>query len=494
MSDLKSNLEKIVGKGSVLVDEVRLNEYSGDQSFVAPRKPDAVVFVDTVEQIQALIRHANKTLIPIIPYSSGKNLHGATIPDQGGIILNLSNMNRIIEIDEENWFAVIEPGVTYRQLQDTLLKKGFRVMVPFGCVPERSVLSSYLERDPVLAAPSFEHGNSLILDTELVLPDGELFRTGNWASGGRPGAPNGPIRNTLSRLWTGSQGTLGVLTKMVVQIEPVPQAQKFFFIPFPTLADAVEPLQRIQRKEIGTECFLLNNFNLAALFTDTWDIPNRFPVESIPSPDFEQLRRLAPSWVLTVCINGPLRRTEEKISYEVEALEQLCDILNVELLESLPHIPAAQTTMRAEMLRPWSILKKFNYKGTVHDLSFKAPLKKIAALEKTLLDQALKKNYPLDDIGMYLLPLERGRGLHCEFDLHCRQSTPSDGAEWEQVKALWLQASAELINCGAYFDRPYGAWAHMVYARAGNYTQMLRKLKSETDPNNILNPGKLCFT
>jgi FAD/FMN-containing dehydrogenase len=491
MAVQKSNLEKIVGKGNVLDDEESLKGYSRDQSFVPARRPDMVVFAEKVEQIQDVVKLANKTLTPVIPYSSGKNLHGATIPDHGGIILNMTRMKKILEINEENWFALVEPGVTYRELQDTLTEKGYRVMVPFGIVPERSVLSSYLERDPVLAAPSFEHGNSLIMDTEIVLPNGELFHTGNWACGGRPGSPNGPIRNTLYRLWTGSQGTLGILTKMVVQIEQVPEARKFFFIPFKNLSEAVEPLKRIQRKEIGTECLLLNSFNLAAVFTESWDIPESFPTDPSPSTEFEQIRHMLPPWTLIVCINGPRRRTEEKIAYEVEALNEISDVLNIELLESLPNIPGTESIMLAEMLRPWKVLKKFNHKGSVHDLTFKAPLGKVAQLEKTLRDLAQNNGYPYTEIGMYLLPLERGRALHCEFDLHC---PPSGGSETEKVKAFWLKASAELMNRGAYFDRPYGPWAEMVYSRASNYTQMLKKLKSEIDPNNILNPGKLCFS
>ena len=186
-------------------------------------------------------------------------------------------MNKIIEIDEENLFAMIEPGVTYKQLQDELAPKGFKVMVPFGAPADRSVLTSYLERDPVMAAPCFEDGNFLIMDTEIVLPDGELFHTGNWASGGRPGSPAGPIRNNVFRLWTAAQGTFGIMTKMVVQISYIPAARKIFFIPFKALADAIEPMKLIQRREIGAESFIINSFNLAALLTDSWKIPVKIP-------------------------------------------------------------------------------------------------------------------------------------------------------------------------------------------------------------------------
>jgi len=487
----KNDIEKIVGSGNVLDDPETLQRYAHDQSFVQPRTPDMVVFVKTVEQIQELVKLANTTRTPVIPYSSGKNLRGATIPDHGGIIVNMSRMNKIIEVDEENLFAVIEPGVTYQQLQDALLQKRLRIMVPFGVFPDRSVLSSYLERDPVLAAPSFEDGNALIMDTELVLPNGELFRTGNWASGGRPGAPNGPIRNTIYRLWTGAQGTLGIMTKMVVQVSFVPVDRRIFFIPFSTLADAVEPMRRIQRREIGTECFLLNRFNLAALFAQDWSVPAEVPVAAVTSEDFDSLRRQLPAWTLIVVINGPARRTQEKIAYEVAALREVCDIMNVELREALPNVPGAEHVIASELLRPWSILKKFNYRGSVHDLTFKTPLSNVPRVAAVVVDLAQQHGYPERDLGMYLLPLERSRAMHVEIDLHC---PASECAERATVKNLWLAASTELANAGAYFDRPYGVWAPLMYNRAAHYTQMLKKLKAEIDPNNILNPGKLCFT
>jgi len=490
MTNIKAQLENIVGPDSVRDDSDTLRQYAQDQSFVARCMPDAVIFVKTVEQIQKVVRLANQEKIPLIPYSSGKNLHGAAVPNQGGLVINMSRMTAILAIDEENWITVVEPGVTYQQLQAELTPKGLRLMVPFGVPPDRSVLTSYLEQDVALTAASFENGNALMMDTEMVLPDGEVFRTGNWSSGGTPGSPYGPARTMLYRLWTGAQGTLGIITKMGVAIDRIPCKRKIWFLPFKDLSPAVDAMARIQRREIGMECLLLNRFNLAALFCEEWQVPQNYPTVPVPAETFDTLRRDLPPWVLTICLNGLPYYPEEKITYETEALDEVCDLLNLERLEELPGIRDAAESMLKEMLQPWGILKKFNYQGAVHDLTFKAPLDSVPGLLAALHELAGKYGYSEADIGGYVLPLERGRGAHCELDLHCR---PDDADKRERVKALWLTASEELMNRGAYFDRPYGAWADMVYKRATNYTLKLREIKAELDPANIMNPGKLCF-
>jgi len=80
--------------------------------------------------------------------------------------------------------------------------------------------------------------------------------------------------------------------------------------------------------------------------------------------------------------------------------------------------------------------------------------------------------------------------VHCEFDFHCDST---DVVQREAVHRLWQEAGRKLIGAGAFFDRPYGPWAQMMYSRSGAYAQKLRDLKQELDPNNIMNPGRLCF-
>ena len=483
---IKDDLVSMLGKESVFDDEATLMPYSRDQSFVDFRRPDLVVFADSAAQVQNVVRYANKTRTPVIPYSSGLNFHGGTIPRQGGIMLNLSRMNKIVTVDDENWSCIIEPGVTVRQMQDELEKHQLRAMLPFGVHPQRSALTSFLERDPAVAAASFEYGNELIMDTELVLPTGELFRTGLWSSGNTPGSPMGPVRAMVNRLWTGAQGTLGIMTKMNIKVEYLPKKRKVFLFQFDSFPEAIEPLRMIQRKELGHECFIINNFNLSALMCKEWKVPQEFPTQKISAREFDGLRDKLPEWLLVVCLNGGPRMPEGKIAYEEEELRGVAAMAHVQSYNGREQ----EELFLAETLRPWGILKKFCYRGSVHDVSFKTPLKRVPEFQRILQEVTNKYDYPMRDVGMYVLPIERGRAMHVEIDFH---SDPQDRYGMQQLKNMWVEMSERFIDEGAFFDRPYGIWADLVYRRAGTYTQKLKEIKREIDPNHICNPGHLCF-
>jgi hypothetical protein len=487
---LKKQLEDIAGAAAVFDGLDLRKQYAADQSFVSGSTPDIVVRPRRVEEIQAIVRLANRVSIPLTPFSSGLNLHGAALASRGGIMLDLTGMDKIIEVNEKDWYAVIEPGVTYEALQNAATDKGLRLMAPFGVPPRRSVLSSYVERDVMLAAAHLEYGNYLTQDTELILPDGELLRTGCWNLGGKPGGMYGPGLNKLYKLWTGAQGTLGVLVKMIVSVQHLSAQRRFFFMPFDSSRKIPEAIKQIQRKEIGWECFALNRFNLAAILNDEWEIPRQFPAAKKTSAQFETLQKSLPAWTIILGISGSPYFPEERVAYEEEALKQLCREMGTPVDSKLPGFPDIEKVFLRESLRPWGVLKKFNYKGSVHDLSFKVPLHKFSEFEALIADIAALANYPLQDIGGYAVVLERGRAMHCEFDLHCE---PDGAAAQAGIKNLWLAASKALLDKGALFDRPYGDWAPMVYARAPEYALKLKQIKQEMDPQGILNPGKLCF-
>ena len=132
----------------------------------------------------------------------------------------------------------------------------------------------------------------------------------------------------------------------------------------------------------------------------------------------------------------------------------------------------------------------FLAKGACQDIFFLATLDKAPQFVSTVFAIAERWQYPISEIGVYIQPQHHGVSQHIEFNF---PFDPSDDNEARKVKQIYEKASAALIGQGAYFSRPYGSWAGMVYSRDENATHVLRIVKHIVDPRNVLNPGKLCF-
>jgi glycolate oxidase len=173
-------LKSIVGEKNATADQHILYAYSYDMSFVKPKLPDYVVLAHTVEEIQKLLKFANKEKIPVVPYTSGTNIGGLCIPERGGIILDLKRMNKIVKLDPEALYAVIEPGVSHGQLADALYKYNLRFGWPVG-PPSSSVSSCAINHGIGHMNARYGLNSQEITSMEVVLPTGELVRVGSCA-------------------------------------------------------------------------------------------------------------------------------------------------------------------------------------------------------------------------------------------------------------------------------------------------------------------------
>ncbi len=242
---IKEELIGIVGTESFFDDAAALRPYSQDYSLSAPCLPACAVQPKDAEEVQKVIQLANKNKLPVVPVSSGIHFYGNSIPVKDGLVMDLSRMNRILGIDERNRMVRVEPGVTWAQLQPELEKRDLMAICPLLPHPLKSVLTSHLEREPALI-PKFEYTDNLVT-MEVVLPDGELYRTGSACVSGFPDKsmadgvnPSGPDSIMWSRLLQGAQGTMAVLTWAQVKIEYRPRVNKTFFIPFHSILEKLE--------------------------------------------------------------------------------------------------------------------------------------------------------------------------------------------------------------------------------------------------------------
>ena len=242
-------LKEIVGAKNVLDDKETLALYSADQSLSSPKEPAVVVRPKDTAEVQEVIKFANKTLTPVVPASSGIHFWGATLPEQGGIILDLSRMNKILEIDAQNRKVKIQPGVTWPQLMEALKEHDQIPLNPLFPHPKTSALTSSLEREPMLI-PKYEYGDP-VLTMEVVLPTGDIFKTGTAsAANTQEGYPEGPGID-FYRFFLGAQGTMGIVTWLNIKTEYRPKQQKAYFVAFNELQDAAEPIYQIQRGSGG---------------------------------------------------------------------------------------------------------------------------------------------------------------------------------------------------------------------------------------------------
>jgi len=473
----KTELAAMVGSEHVSDEPDILEKYSKDYSFVQPRRPSCVVYAKNTGEIQKVVKYANEHLIPITPRSSNIGFYGAGIPSEGGLILDCTKMNKILEIDERDRKVKVEPGVTWSQLQTELKKHGMMVCNPLLPHPLKSVLTSTMEREPALI-PKYEY-NETFLTAEMVLPNGDLFWTGTAIGKGHVGKvnPEGVIPST--RLFIGSQGTLGIATWANLKAVYTPTMSKIFFIPLNKVEDLVEPAYKILRIRLGNEFLVLNSSNLAAILA-------KDPAE------YSALRDTLPTFTIILCLSGLNRYPEEKLAYEEEALAEIASKEHFDLCPTVSGIPDLRETFLKLLRKPWADEKywKFRYKGLRHDIFFHTTLNRVPEFTEAIGKVAVKYRYPTADISIYIQPKEHGRVCYCEYGFPC---DPDNAKECSMVHNLFLEASELAMSMGGLFTNPYGPWANMVYSRAHSYATTLKLLKDVLDPNKILNPGKLCF-
>ena len=484
--EILKQLKKVVSEERIITEPAILEGYSKDKSFVSPKMPDCVVKVQNTAEVQGVLRIANQHLIPVVPRSSQCSFYGCGIPEEGGIIIDLSGMKGILRVDQRNRWVLIQPGVTFGQLQEEMKKIGFQALNPFLPHKDKSVISSVLEKDPV-AIPKI-HFDEPVRTMEVILPTGNLLRTGamgmslqdpvktpeeSWSDLTAPGGPG----LDWWRFLTGASGTFGIITLMNVKIAHLPKMEQVYFLPFQKLSELVDPYYTMQRKEIGNESLILNQHNLASILGDDPD-------------DIRRLKKVLPPFTVIVNITGGQYFPEEKIGYEKEALEEIASRFLIEASTSLKGVAEADLKLKDMLRMPWpkEVYWKDQYKGSSADILFLATLDRADELTSLLYRVAGEYEYPHSDIGISIHPKQRARICHVEYTI---PFNPQDDAERERVREFYLTASEALITKGAFFHRPYGPWADMVFSRTGNVSTVMKKMKEILDPNRVLNPGKL---
>ena len=486
MNEIIDGLAVLVGRDNLTADPASLEEYAQDESFVPRLTPWAVVRPGSAEEVQQVVAWANETATPLVPVSSGApHFHGDTVPSvPGAVMLDLRRLDKVLRVDRRNRMAVIEPGVTYPQLQVALAEEGMRITPPLYPRANKSVVASLLERQPTIIPRYNFHLPEPLRSCGVVWGNGDVMFTGEagngplsleaqWQGGLVQADPKGPGQTDFFRLLTGAQGTFGVVTWAAVRCELVPAVHEYLFAGAAELEELVDFVYRLDRIRLGDEVLVVNDAYLARLLG-----ASSAPVD----PD------ALPAWTMVLGLGGREHYAAERVAVQKKDALALAGEFGVALSDSVPG--AAREDIAAVLAGSCDTPWKLAAEGACADVFFVTTLEEAPAFVEIAHIVADGHGYAAEDVGVYIQPQHQGVTHHVEFSL---PYVGGDQGTKKSMETLADDLAVNLIAAGAYFSRPYGSWAQLVYNRDAASRYALRKVKPIFDPVGVLNPGKLCF-
>src|SRR5687768_15175104 len=263
------SFKKIAGEQFVLVDEESLHHYSHDETEDLHYLPDVVIKPKTPEEISQILRICNKDRIPVTPRGAGTGLSGGALPHLGGVVLSTERMNEILDIDSRNLQVTTEPGVITEVLQNAVKAIGLFYPPDPSSRGSCFIGGNIAENSGGPKAVKYGVVKDYVLNLQVVLPSGEVIWTGANVLKNSTGY-------NLTQLIVGSEGTLGIVTKIVLKLIPLPKYDLLMLVPFNSLEKAGEAVSAIFRAGFtpsALELVEVDALQIVSRFVDSSAVP-----------------------------------------------------------------------------------------------------------------------------------------------------------------------------------------------------------------------------
>ena len=445
-ADLRAGLLRLVPDESrVSVVESVLDEHAADLSYHAPHRPDAVVYVESTDEVSRVLAFANDAGIAVVPFGAGTSLEGHVIPLRGGISLDLTRMNRVLAVRPEDLSATVQAGVTRSRLEAAAGPHGLW----FPVDPGADATLGGMAATNASGTTTVRYGGmrAHVLALEVVLADGRVVRTGTRAVKTSAGY-------NLTELFVGSEGTLGVITELTLRLHPIPDDIVVARAAFPSVESACRAAAAIIGAGVRvTRCELVDATTIGALNaykgTTFSEAPHLFLEVSGAVDDARELAE-----------------DEGATGFESEtdpsARTRMWDARHNALHASLALAPGSKA-MTTDVAVPISELA--------------------AAIEhaRALLDASGLRGGIVGHVG--------DGNFHVAFLLD-----PSDDASVARAEALNAALVEDALGRGGTCTGEHGiGYGKLAYLEQehGDLVPLYRGIKNLLDPRGILNPGKV---
>lgn len=242
-ADLIDRLERLLGAGKVLREPEDLVPYGFDGTAAIKQLPQCVVFPETVDEIASILKMADEEGFPVVTRGSGTGLSGGSVPLAEGIVVCLLKFNRILELDQKNLTMLVECGVVTKEISDAAEKVGLFYPPDPGSMKISTIGGNVAENSGGLRGLKYGVTRNYVMGMEVVLPDGRVCWFGNKCVKDVAGY-------NMKDLFIGSEGTLGIVTKVLLRLLPKPTARKTLLAQFPTMEGASDTVSAIIQNKI----------------------------------------------------------------------------------------------------------------------------------------------------------------------------------------------------------------------------------------------------
>ncbi len=447
-------IKNIVGKENVGEDKETRICYSYDATNLR-YLPDLIVYPFNREQISAILKLANEARFPVIPRGAGTGFTGGTLPVEGGVVLVLTKMNRVLQIDPENLVAVVEPGVVTYHLQQEVEKIGLFYPPDPASLKSSTIGGNVAECAGGPRAVKYGVTKDYVLGLEVVLPTGEIITTGAQTV-------KSVVGYDLTKLLVGSEGTLGIITKIILRLLPLPKAKRTMLAIFPNIeAAATTVSQIISSRIIPTTLEFMDNATIRCVEDY---LHMGLPVEA--------------GALLIIEVDG----APEVLNGEVEEIQKICQANRAIETKVAKDDKEAEELWKARRAVSSAVVKlnptKINEDVTV-------PRSKVANLLRQMEAISKKHNLIIVNFG------HAGDGnIHVNVLIDRRKP-----GEEERAHVAVKEIFEATLGLGGTLSGEHGIGitkAPYLAMELGDMgVKVMKRIKQSFDPNNILNPGKI---